>query len=78
MQHLQKNKKREVTDGANPRAKNIYGQIIRWNPSSNNHLNVQFNGIFSCLLETLHSIQTTYVRELKTSQKTICLTLLMV
>lgn len=39
---LTNNKKREVTDGANPRAKNVYGQIIRWNPNNNNHLNAQF------------------------------------
>lgn len=39
---LTNNKKREITDAANPRAKNIYGQIIRWNPKEKNHLSTKF------------------------------------
>ncbi|EPH6467327.1 TPA: PhoX family phosphatase [Campylobacter upsaliensis] len=39
---LTNNKKRESTDAANPRVKNIYGQIIRWSPKKNNHLDTKF------------------------------------
>lgn len=39
---LTNNKKRKMADAANPREKNIYGQIIRWNPKGKNHLNTKF------------------------------------
>ncbi|MCI5969323.1 PhoX family protein [Helicobacter sp.] len=39
---LTNNKKREESSVANPREKNVYGHIIRWNPSKNNHSNADF------------------------------------
>lgn len=39
---LTNNRRREEAGVANPREKNVYGHIVRWNPSNNNHLNPQF------------------------------------
>lgn len=37
------NTKREKTDSANPRANNIYGQIIRFKPQNDNHESTKFS-----------------------------------
>ncbi|WP_104722323.1 PhoX family protein [Helicobacter mesocricetorum] len=39
---LTNNKKRAIPNGANPREKNMYGQIIRWRPNRKNHLSTKF------------------------------------
>lgn len=40
---LTNNKVRRNTDGANPREKNIYGQIIRWRPFNDDHTSKNFS-----------------------------------
>lgn len=39
---LTNNTKRKEVDGPNPRAENVYGQIIRWCSTNNTHLNDEF------------------------------------